>query len=502
MNKYRCNNCNYIVKSSELGENYKCPMCFSSKEMFVRCEENIIDDDLEAIIDSVVDEVDENKTNKIINLDNENKIIISDINQSIERIREKCIECGKCKTTCEEEACINYNLKEVNEPICTSCGKCVQNCPASALIQKTTYREVKDIIDRNEKIVIAITNPIVKVILSELYNEEIDNIDKKIVSALRKLGFDYVLDTSFACDLSIIESVNEFGNKTKEGTLPFINSNCPATIKYLEIYYPFLLKNLSTCKNPPAIESKLIKTYFAEKKGIDSSRILIVSITTCLSEKMQIKEYIDEVDYVMTVKELEALMKEEGISLLSQAESSYDSELSEHTGSSYLYNISGGFTEGMLRTLHKVIVGKKASDSSLTLSPLRENKGIKTATIELDKTKIKVAVINGIHNLKNFIENNEYKKYHLLEIMYCENGCVSGGGQKIHPISNREEIITSRKNKLYALDKNQKHKSSHENESVKKLFKEYLDSSYSEKAQELLHSTYINKNKLLKDKKT
>lgn len=499
MKKYKCSNCNYI-ENGELGENYKCPMCSSPKEKFIRCEENIIDDDLEAVIDSILDEVDENKINKIINLDNENKVIISDINQSIERINEKCINCGKCKTACEEEACISYNLNEINEPICTSCGKCIQNCPTLALIQKTTYREVKDIIDRNEKIVIAITSPVVKATLGELYSEEIENVDKKLVSALRTLGFDYVLDTSFACDLSIIESVNEFSNKSKEGILPFINSNCPAIIKYLEIYYPFLLKNLSTCKNTPAIESKLIKTYFAEKKGIDSSRIVIVSITTCLSEKMQIKEYIDELDYIMTVNELESLMKEEGISLLSQAESSYDNELSECTGSSYLYNISGGFTEGMLRTLHKVVTGRKALDSFLTLSPLRENKGIKTATIELDKTKIKVAVINGIHNLKEFIETKEYKKYHLLEIMYCENGCVSGGGQKIHPIINKEEIINFRTNKLYLLDKNQKYKSSHENESVKKLFKEYLESPYSDKTREMLHYTYINKSKLLKDK--
>ena len=292
-----CKECN---KRLERDWSY-CPKCGAKKDSFKESEK-LVD-----IIDSMLDEVTENETQKIINDDiHDKKIKIDPYNPAIVRIIEKCINCGQCKKTCENIVNLKYNLKECKNPICLGCGQCLLNCPTGAIIPRYCYHDVKRTIISNEKIVVGIISPAVRVALGEMFNlKSGDNVEKKIVTALKKLGFDYVFDTAFGADLTIMEEVTEFAKRLKEGlSLPQFTSCCPAWVKYAEIYHPELLENISTCKSPIGMQCSIIKSYFAEEKNIEPSKIVTVAITPCTSKKMEAKEYTPNIDYVMTTSEL------------------------------------------------------------------------------------------------------------------------------------------------------------------------------------------------------
>lgn len=498
MQKFICKNCNRIDFLEDIeDEEYICSECKKSIDV---SNQTIIDRDIEAIVDSMLVK-NEDEINKIINRDTEDKKVkLSDYNNSICRIKEKCINCGQCKKVCENIANIKYNLNIIDNPICTACGQCILNCPTGALTPKYTYREVKDIINKNEKIVIAIVSSGIKVSMGDNFGMEYGtNIEGKLITALRKIGFDYIFDTGFGVDVSILEEVSTFVNRiNNQQPLPQFTGCCPAWVRYAEIYHPELLDNISTCKSPIACMCTLLKTYFAENKNIDPAKIVTVALTPCTAQKLEAKEYNENIDYVITANELSLLLKEEDINLNTLTESNYDKDFSVSSGASTIYATSGGVMQAMLRTMYKMYTGKKPDEKFLEMEDLKENKDIKLASIKLENKTINVAVVNGIKNVEKLLENDYYKKLHLIEVMNCEGGCASGGGQPLCQITELEKVGQKRTETIKKLDKNKKERCSYQNKEIMKLYKEYFGNPLSEKSLKLLHTSYTDKSNLLR----
>lgn len=500
MNKYKCKKCGYIVESNELQNDYICPICGGTSDDFIQINNDLISNDIEAIVNSVVESSEELKDEKIINDNTENKkVTISDYNPAIMRINEKCINCGQCKKTCENIQNISYDLNVCKEPICVGCGQCILNCPSGALVPKYIYRDVKEIIDANDKVVIALTSPAVRVSMGDFFNQEYGtNVEGKLVSALKKVGFDYVFDTAFGADLTILEEVTELMDRiANKRTMPQFTSCCPAWVKYAEIYHPELIDNISTCKSPIGMECSIIKTYFAEKKGLDPSKIITVAITPCTAKKMEAKEYVANIDYVITANELTLLLKEEDIDISFLTDSEYDSILKESSGAGVMFGNTGGVMEASMRTLYKMFTGQKPKDDFLELKTLRGLEGIKYDSIKINGKTIRVAVVNGIANLNELLKEDKYKKFHYIEVMNCNGGCIGGGGQPLCPIQRLDEVREKRLSSLYNIEKTRNRRSSYENEDIRKLYKEYLKNPYSDKCKELLHTSFSNKSGLL-----
>ncbi len=501
MKKFVCNNCGYIVKTEEIDNSFVCPICGANKNDFDEIYENE-NDNLDTIIDSIVEEAFE-EPSKIVNENVEDKRIkISEYNPSIMRINEKCINCGQCKKTCEKVVNISYDLNKCREPICIGCGQCILNCPTGALVPKYCYKEVKGLIDANEKIVIAITSPAVRVSIGEQFGlSSGENLEGKLVASLKKLGFDYVFDTAFGADLTVLEEVAEFASRlSNHGPIPQFTSCCPAWVKYAEIYHPELLANISTCKSPIGMQCAIIKSYFCETKGFDPNKIVTVAITPCTAKKMEAKEYTANIDYVMTVHELSLLLKEENIKLESLNNEKYDDLLGESSGSGVMFGTTGGVCEAVVRTLNRIMTGKNLKKDELVFENLREYKGIKDATITIDKYKLKVAVVEQLENLEELLKDNKYKKYHFIEVMNCKGGCVGGGGQPLCPIKDLDKYRIDRSKGLFEIDKEREIRCAHDNKELKQLYKNYLKKPLSEKSYKLLHTSYSDKCYLLNNK--
>lgn len=498
MKKYTCSNCGYIIEIENEDATFSCPVCGVKKDMF----EEVNEIDLNNIIDSVIKKAFE-EPSRIINDNKEDKKIkISEYNPSIMRINEKCINCGECKKTCEKKVNISYDLNKCIDPICIGCGQCILNCPTGALVPKYCYKEVKQIIDANEKIVVALTSPAVRVSIGEQFGlEPGENLEGKLVSSLKKLGFDYVFDTGFGADLTILEEVAEFASRlSNKGPIPQFTSCCPAWVKYAEIYHPELIENISTCKSPIGMECAIIKSYFCESKKIDPSKIITVAITPCTAKKMEAKEYIENIDYVMTTSELSLLLKEENIKLDSLNEEPYDSLLGESSGSGIMFGTTGGVCEAVIRTLNRIMTGKNLKKEDLIFEELRSYEGIKEATITIDKYKIRVAVVEQLENLEELLKNDKYKKYHFIEVMNCKGGCVGGGGQPLCPIKDLDRYREDRSKGIFEIDTKRTVRCSHDNKELKQLYKNYLKKPLNPDNYKLLHTSYSNKSNLLNNK--
>lgn len=501
MNGYKCTKCGYVEHVSNLNDGFTCPMCSANKEEFIVYEESIIKGDIEAIIDSVVEEEKELENSTIININDEDKRVkISEYNPGIMRINEKCINCGQCKKTCEKIVGLSYDLNVCKEPICLSCGQCILHCPSGALVPKYSYGEVRDIIAANEKIVVALTSPGVRVAIGEGFgHEDGKNMEGKLVSALKKVGFDYVFDTTFGADLTILEEVAELADRiSNKKTLPQFTSCCPAWIRYAEVYHPELLGNISTCKSPIGMQCSIIKNYFSELKGFEPSKIVTVAITPCTSKKMEAKEYVENVDYVLTTSELILLLKEEEVKFDSLYDADYDSVLGSGTGAGILFGNTGGVMEASIRTLYRIMTKKNPPAEIMQLEKLRGFDDIKTATIDIAGLIIRVAVVNGMRSLEELLENDRYKKYHFIEVMNCKGGCIGGGGQPLCSIPALDDVRKKRMMGLYEADKQRQKRCSHDNPEVKELYKKYLKKPNSEISEKLLHTSYSDKSSLLK----
>ena len=449
-----------------------------------------------------------------------NKHQIDDLSPSIVRDFNKCILCRRCIATCKNvqkigaidcinrgfESCISTTGdKSLNDVNCTFCGQCIEACPVGALREKDSTEIVWEKLKDEDTYVVVQTAPAVRVALGEEFGMPIGtNVQGKMVTALRKLGFDKVFDTNTGADLTIVEEANEFIERFKnKGTLPMITSCSPGWVKYIEMNYPELLDHLSTCKSPHEMFGAILKSYYAEKQGIDPRKMFVVSVMPCIAKKFERQreemknDELDNVDAVITTRELARMIKQGGIEFTELEDSEFDSPMGEATGAGAIFGTTGGVMEAALRTAYESLTGKELE--KLDFEQVRGEEGIKRATIKIGDIDVKVAVAHGLGNAQTIMEEikNGKADYQFVEIMACPGGCIMGGGQPIKTAKVRatKDVRKLRADALYTIDEKSKIRKSHENPVIKKLYQEYLVEPGGHKAHELLHTHYVKREK-------
>lgn len=436
---------------------------------------------------------------------------------AIHMIRDngKCILCRRCVAACQAQhiSVIGANARGFDTHIgsaferpldsvaCVSCGQCIVNCPTGAIYEKDDTAKVLEAINDPEKFVVVHTAPSIRVTLGECFGMHIGtNVQGKMVAALRRLGFDKVFDTDFGADLTIVEEANEFlGRVQNGGVLPMITSCSPGWIKYCEHYYPDMLDHLSTCKSPQQMSGAIIKTWYAEKMGIDPKDIVVVGIMPCTAKKFETKRddqaasgYPD-VDYSLTTRELGRMIESAGIYFKHLPDEEFDNPLGDSTGAAVIFGATGGVMEAALRTAVEKLSGEELK--SLDFTEVRGTDGIKEASYTVNGMEVKVCVVSGLANANTIMEKvkNGTADYHFIEIMGCPGGCVNGGGQPIQHavVRNFVDLIARRAAALYEADKDMPLRKSHESEAVKRLYAEFLGEPGSHKAHEVLHTSYV-----------
>ncbi len=444
----------------------------------------------------------------------------------------KCIRCQRCVRTCAQlqhvsaiavankgahQKISSFHDRMMSSVVCTNCGQCVNRCPTGALVEKTYIDQVWDAIyDPNLHVVVQ-TAPAVRVALGEdLGYDPGERVTGKMVSALKQIGFDSVLDTDFTADLTIMEEGTELLTRLKKAlvdgdkgvTLPMFTSCSPGWIKFIEHKYPQMLPNLSTCKSPQQMFGALAKTFYAQKRNIDPSKVISVSIMPCTAKKyeadrpeMRSSGYKD-VDYVLTTRELAVMIKQAGIDFRTLNEARYDSIMGDSTGAAVIFGATGGVMEAALRTAYEIVTGREVPFKNLAITPVRGMDGVKEATVKIEGTtedwnflegaELKVAIAHGLVNANKLMKAVSQGKasYHFIEIMACPGGCIGGGGQ---PIPTSMEIRKKRMAAIYSEDEHLPLRKSHENPEVISIYKEFLTAPNSHKSHELLHTHYFER---------
>lgn len=442
------------------------------------------------------------------------RVPIEESNPSIMRNEALCIKCGQCKEVCEKYIGVHgtYKLVDTKDTaVCINCGQCANVCPTSSITEKYEYNDVKKAIKDPQKIVIFSTSPSVRVAIGEEF-EEADGefLQGKMISLLRKLGGDFILDTNFGADLTILEEASELIERVtkKRGPLPQFTSCCPAWVKYLEIYHPDMKEHLSTSKSPIGMQGPTIKTYFAKLKNIDPRNIVNVAVTPCTAKKFEIRrdemgaagEYLGisgmrDMDYVITTRELAKWAKEEEIDFSKLEEGQYDSLMGEASGAGIIFGNTGGVMEAALRTAYKYITGEEAPALLFEFEPIRGMQNIKKAVVKIGSLELKIAVIYGTKMAGEFI--NTLKKtgeeFHFIEVMTCPGGCISGGGQPKGTIEKGDELRKKRIEALYKKDRDLENRRSDTNKELLKLYKEFYGKPLSELSEKMLHTRYIDR---------
>ena len=371
--------------------------------------------------------------------------------------------------------------------------------------ERQDYKNLKNLLENKNLIKVASIAPAVRVALGEEFKLEIgENVEGKIVGALKELGFDYVFDITFGADLTIMEEAMELLNRIKNGgTLPMFTSCCPAWVKYVEIFYPNLINNLSSCKSPISMQGAIIKTYFASEKKIMPEEIANVVIAPCTAKKAEIKRKEISVtsrdtDYALTTRELASLIRENNIDFKNVLPAEFDSPLGKGSSAGLIFGNTGGVCEAALRTAYFFLTGKNLD--TLEFNSIRGNSDIKECEVDFDGQKISVAVANGMKNAKMIIDQilSGEKKYHFVEVMNCKGGCIAGGGQPKITLLNMEKTKGKRLSSIYQQDQKSSLRLCHSNPDIIYIYKNFLGAPNSEKAEELLHTRYFDKSYLLK----
>jgi NADP-reducing hydrogenase subunit HndD len=444
------------------------------------------------------------------------KYSIDNASPSVVRDPNKCVLCRRCVAVCSQVqnvfaiGMVNRGFKTMVAPSfgrslkdspCISCGQCIQVCPVGAIYEKDHTRRVYEALADEKKYVVAQTAPAVRVALGEEFGMPIGSIvTGKMVAALRRMGFDAVFDTDFAADLTIMEEGSELLERLKNGgKLPMITSCSPGWIAFCEKYYPEFIDNLSTCKSPHMMMGALVKSYYAEKKGLNPEDIYVVSIMPCTAKKLEIERPemqhngIKDVDAVLTTRELARMIKEMGIDFVNLKDEEYDEPLGMSTGAGVIFGATGGVMEAALRTVADIVEGKDLD--KFDYEEVRGLEGVREATIRIDGMDIKVAIANGTGNAKKLLDKVKAGEveYHFIEVMGCPGGCIMGGGQPIHNPNEMEKVKELRAKAIYEADKNLPIRKSHKNPAIQKLYEEFLGSPLSEKSHHLLHTHYSKK---------
>jgi ferredoxin hydrogenase len=443
------------------------------------------------------------------------RVAIDSDNPSVVRIEEKCIKCGQCARICSGFVGVNdhYDLdKTGGNAICINCGQCIKVCPADSLVGNDDYKTIQKLIDsekKNGKVFVVSTSPAVRVALGDAFGFESGSfVQGKMITLLRKLGFDYVLDTNFGADLTICEEAAELVSRIKNGggALPQFSSCCPAWVKFVEYFYPEMRENLSTCKSPIGMQGATVKTYFAGKIGVKSENIINCAITPCVAKKAEIlrgemngaaKVFgnldMRDTDYVFTTNELIAWAKEQNININDLPDGEYDDFLGQSSGAGVIFGNTGGVMEAAMRTAYSYLTGKEPSRLVLNLSDVRGYQGIKEAVVDLEVATLRVAVVFGTANARALIERiKSGEKFDFVEVMTCPGGCIGGGGQPKH-LGEEAEVQKKRISSLYNKDKVMPHRASHENPQIIALYREYLEKPNSPLAEEILHTMYCDR---------
>ncbi|MGE5437762.1 MAG: NADH-dependent [FeFe] hydrogenase, group A6 [Syntrophothermus sp.] len=432
---------------------------------------------------------------------------------SMERDPAKCILCGRCVRVCHEIQKVGaidftkrgfqsivttpYN-KGLNVSDCILCGQCILVCPTAALREKSSLKEVSTALQNKNKYTIVQVAPAVRATLGEEYNLPLGtDVTGQLVTGLRRLGFKKVFDTNFAADLTIMEEATELVNRIKKGeNLPMFTSCCPGWIKYVEMNRPEVLNHVSSCKSPHEMEGAVLKTYYAKKMGIDPKNIYVVSVMPCTVKKYESargelsEDKMLDVDAVITTRELVRFFKMAGIDFNDLPQDSFDNPLGESTGAAAIFGTSGGVMEAALRTAYYKISGKELEN--VEFESIRGFDGLKEASVEINGMKINIAVVNGIGNVGPVLDEVQKgtSKYHFIEVMACPGGCINGGGQPIH---QKIDKIQKRMKALYQIDSSMKKRKSHENDSIKAIYKEFFIEPNSHKAHDILHTHYFDR---------
>ena len=435
-------------------------------------------------------------------------------NPSIQRDEEKCIKCGQCKNICQDYIGVHgtYSLEDtLDRAVCINCGQCANVCPVSSIHETYEYPFIQEDMKNSDKIIIFNTSPSVRIALGEEFGMEDGTfVEGKMIALLRKLGAKYVLDTNFSADLTILEEGTELIRRLTKQTkpLPQFTSCCPAWVKYLEIYHPEMRNHLSTAKSPIGMQGPTVKTYFAKKMNIDPTQIVNIAVTPCTAKKYEIKreemcdagkylgiDNMRDMDYVITTRELAKWAKEENIDFTSLKDSKFDSLMGEASGAGVIFGNSGGVMEAALRTAYEIMTGESAPINLLTYTPVRGLDDVKEASLDMNGITVNIAVIFGTKNASQFIEKMKTadKKYHFVEVMTCPGGCIGGGGQPKDTKYQGDLLRAKRIAGLYNRDQSMNLRKSHENPEIQQLYKDFYQEPMSDLAENMLHTTYIDR---------
>lgn len=439
------------------------------------------------------------------------------------RDNNKCVLCRRCVAACNEQyvGVIGANNRGIDTAIgtpfevglsnvpCISCGQCTVVCPTGALVEKDDTDKIWAALADPDKHVVVQTAPSIRATLGECFGMPIGtNVEGKMVAALRRLGFDKIFDTDFAADLTIVEEANELVERIKNnGTLPMITSCSPGWVKFCEYYYPDMLEHLSTCKSPQQMAGAVIKTYYADKMGIDPKDIVSVSVMPCTAKKFEIGREdqsaagVPDVDIAITTRELSRMIMRAGINFAYLPDEEFDSPLGEDTGAAVIFGATGGVMEAALRTANDWLTGKDNTDIDFTA--VRGTQGLKQATVNINGSDIKVAVASGAAAAKcvmDRMKDGNPDGWAFIEIMGCPGGCVNGGGQPIQPqyVRDTVDLKAVRAKALYDQDASMALRKSHESPVVKALYSEWYDGFGGHKAHHDLHTSYVPRKKYSK----